>query len=194
MAESGHELSNEPSSPSPSEESEECSSYSNEQAWTAVIIGLVLLVAAYALSGTKTPPPEPATARRSAPAAPVITPEAVPLATGDEAIPELFTRAGCSVCHTIPGIQGAGGQVGPALLLGTTGLRRLADPRYHGQAKTVRDYIVESILTPGVYVVPGYPDRTMPTWYGQKLSAMALEKMVAYLEKLTEEGPSQSSR
>lgn len=124
----------------------------------------------------------------------MITPEAMPLVTGDEPIPELFTRAGCPVCHTIPGIQGATGQVGPALLLGTTGQRRLADPRYHGQAQTVRDYIVESIMSPGVYVVPGYPDRTMPTWYGQKLSAMALEKMAAYLEQLTEEGQSRSSQ
>lgn len=43
---------------------------------------------------------------------------------------------------------------------------------------------------PGAYVVHGYLDRMMPRWYGQKLSAGALEKIAAYLEQITEEGPS----
>jgi hypothetical protein len=185
MVDPGHEPSNEPSPPSPTEEADEPSSHSNEQAWTAAIIGMVLLVAAYSMS--ETPQPVNTPERRPAAAVQMITPEAVPLVTGDEAIPELFTRAGCPVCHTIPGIQGTAGRVGPMLLVGTTGPRRLADPQYHGQAKTVHEYVVESIMSPGVYVVSGYPDRTMPTWYGQKLSAAALEKMAVYLEQVTDE-------
>jgi mono/diheme cytochrome c family protein len=112
----------------------------------------------------------------------------VPLATGDEPIGQLFRQAGCVVCHTIPGIPGAEGREGPKLVLGSTGTTRLADPGYRGEAKTVREYIVESILAPGVYVVPGYPDRAMPRWYGQKLSAGALDKIAAYLERTTENG------
>jgi hypothetical protein len=42
------------------------------------------------------------------------------------------------------------------------------------------------VLEPGRFVVPGYPDRTMPAWYGSKLSALALEKIAAYLEQQTE--------
>lgn len=95
----------------------------------------------------------------------------------------LFARAGCPVCHTIPGIQGAEGHLGPALVLGSTGPQRLADPKYKGAAKTVREYVIESILSPGAYVVPGYPDWTMPRWYGQKLSAKALDNIAAYLEQ-----------
>ncbi len=110
----------------------------------------------------------------------------IPLVTGEEPLPELFARAGCPVCHIIPGIPGAGGQVGPPLVLGTTGPQRLADPLYKGQARSVHEYIVESILTPGVYVVSGFPDRAMPTWYGQKLSATALERIAGYLEELRE--------
>jgi hypothetical protein len=34
-----------------------------------------------------------------------------------------------------------------------------------------------------VFVVPGYPANTMPTWYGAKLSALALEKIASYLER-----------
>ncbi len=112
-----------------------------------------------------------------------ITPHMVPLVTGDEPITEIFTRAGCAVCHTVPGIPGADGRIGPPLLLGTTGPARLADPAYRGHAKTVHDYVIESVLEPGVFVVRGYPAGTMPIWYGAKLSALALEKIASYLER-----------
>ena len=112
-----------------------------------------------------------------------LVPDMVPLVTGDEPITEIFTKAGCAVCHTVPGIPGAKGLVGPPLLLGSTGPARLADPAYRGQAKTVHDYVIESVIEPGVFVVPGYPAGTMPTWYGAKLSALALEKMASYLER-----------
>ena len=110
----------------------------------------------------------------------------IPLATGDEPIPKLFIQSGCAACHTIPGILAAKGQEGPRLVLGVNGQKRLADPNYQGTATTVHEYIMESILSPGAYVVPGYPDRVMPRWYGKKLSAGALEKMVVYLERITE--------
>ena len=104
-----------------------------------------------------------------------LAPDMVPLVTGDEPITEIFTRAGCAVCHTVPGIPGADGRVGPPLLLGATGPARLADPAYRGHAKTVHDYVIESVLEPGLFVVPGYPTSTMPTGYGAKLSASAME-------------------
>lgn len=110
-----------------------------------------------------------------------LAPDRVPLVTGDEPITEIFTKAGCAVCHTVPGIPGADGRVGPPLIVGTTGPARLADPSYRGHAQTVHDYVIESVLDPGVFVVPGYPSGTMPTWYGAKLSGLALEKIAAYL-------------
>lgn len=116
-----------------------------------------------------------------------VAPESIPLVTGDETISEIFTKAGCAVCHAIPGVAGAVGRVGPPLLLGETGIGRLQDPSYKGLAKTVHEYVVESVVEPGVYVVPGYPPNTMPTWYGTKLSALALEKVAAYLERQTDQ-------
>ena len=112
-----------------------------------------------------------------------VTPDMVSLVTGDEPITEIFMRAGCPVCHTVPGISGADGRVGPPLVLGTTGPARLADPTYRGHAKTVHEYVIESVIEPGLFVVPGYPAGTMPTWYGAKLSALALEKIASYLEQ-----------
>lgn len=147
-----------------------------------VAISLVLLSAVWALR-------EPPTSRPKAShlAPPTLIPETIPLVTGDEPIIDMFTRAGCPVCHVIPGIPGANGQVGPPLILGTTGPERLNDSTYRGNGKTVHEYIVESVLEPQRFIVQGYPEHTMPGWYGSKLSALALEKIVSYLERQTEE-------
>ncbi|MER3424495.1 MAG: hypothetical protein C4293_16025 [Nitrospiraceae bacterium] len=157
----------------------------SERTWTFIIIGVVLLIASISYLWRSS------SLFRTTPTAavPQLSSAMVPLATGEESIAQLFTRAGCVVCHAIPGVPGADGRVGPKLVLGSTGPKRLADPAYHGQAKTVREYVTESILTPGTYVVPGYSDSVMPRWYGQKLSAGALDKIVGYLEGLIDEAP-----
>lgn len=155
-----------------------------ERVVVLVVIGLVSLYAFWTLrvDGPSHAPPVVAGT------VPVVTlsPEKIPLTTGEEPIADIFIRAGCPVCHTIPGIPGAEGRVGPKLMLGTTGKQRLRDPAYRGQAKTVHDYVVESVLEPEQFIVPDYPNRTMPAWYGSKLSALALEKIAAYLERQTD--------
>ena len=110
----------------------------------------------------------------------------VPLTTGHEPLDKLFVQSGCAVCHTIPGIDHAQGREGPKLVLGTNGPMRLADPNYKGTAESIREYIQESILNPGAYVVPGYSDRVMPRWYGKRLNAKALDRIANYLEHLKE--------
>jgi mono/diheme cytochrome c family protein len=148
-----------------------------------LVVGLVLL---YGLWTLRAPSPSSSTPHGlPSPATGGLSPEKMPLVTGEEPIQDMFVRAGCVVCHTIPGIAGAKGQVGPPLILGTTGPERIQDPSYAGQAKTVRQYIVESVLEPRRFVVAGYPAETMPTWYGSKLSALALQKIAAYLEQQT---------
>jgi hypothetical protein len=150
-----------------------------ERALTPLIMIVLLLGTLFALRAI-TPPPETPVPVTSAVA---LAPEMIPLVTGDEPISEIFTKAGCAVCHTVPGIPGADGRVGPPLVLGVTGPARLADPAYRGHATTVHEYVIESVIEPGVFVVPGYPAVTMPTWYGTKLSALALEKIALYLER-----------
>ena len=64
---------------------------------------------------------------------------------------------------------------------------RLKDPKYSGKTTTAREYITESILYPSVYVPDGYPDHVMPhSYYGTKLNALALDKMVNYLAEAEE--------
>ena len=150
-----------------------------ERSITPLIVVALLLGTWLAIRSIESPSIMPVTAS----SLPVLAPGIVPLVTGDEPIAEIFTRAGCLVCHTVPGIPGADGRVGPPLLLGATGSLRLADPAYRGHARTVHDYVIESVLEPGLFVVPGYPAGTMPTWYGAKLSALALEKIASYLER-----------
>jgi hypothetical protein len=150
-----------------------------ERALTPLIMIVLLLGTLFALRSI-TPPPEAPVPITSAVA---LAPEMIPLVTGDEPIAEIFTKAGCAVCHTVPGIPGADGRVGPPLILSVTGPARLADPAYRGHARTVHEYVIESVIEPGAFVVPGYPAVTMPTWYGTKLSALALEKIALYLER-----------
>src|SRR5712692_4242793 len=124
-----------------------------ERLFTPLIVIALLLGTLLALRSTNSSSVTPVPVSSVA----ALTPDTVPLVTGDEPITEIFTRAGCAVCHT--------------------------DPAYRGHAKTVHDYVIESVIDPGVFVVPGYPAGTMPIWYGAKLSALALEKIAAYLER-----------
>lgn len=158
-------------------------SHPPERTVLLLVIGLVLL---YALWTLRSPNPSPSAPMSGGTAAlGALSPERIPLVTGEEPLVDIFVRAGCVVCHTIPGIAGANGQVGPPLILGTTGEQRIRDPSYAGQATTVREYIVESVLDPRRFIVQGYPAETMPTWYGSKLSGLALEKIATYLEQQT---------
>lgn len=108
------------------------------------------------------------------------------LADGSEPVDQIFAKAQCVVCHTIPGIPGAMGTVGPKLVEKTNAPTRLKDPAYKGGAKTVREYIAESVISPSAYVVKPFPDGIMPKVFGQKLSAGALNKIVEYLSQLEE--------
>src|SRR5215210_5534563 len=85
-----------------------------ERLVTPLIVIVLLLGTLFALRSTHS------SSVTSAPVAPVaaLVPDMVPLVTGNEPITEIFTRAGCAVCHTVPGIPGAAGRIGPLLTLG----------------------------------------------------------------------------
>lgn len=112
--------------------------------------------------------------------------QSVSIISGQDSVDQIFAKAQCVTCHTIPGIPGAVGSIGPTLMEGTNAPMRLKDPGYQGQAKTTRDYIAESIVAPGTYVVKPFQDGVMPKDFGERLSAGALTKIVDYLSKLEE--------
>ena len=111
------------------------------------------------------------------------------LITEDDPINEIFAKAACITCHTIPGIEGATGKVGPKLMEGTNAPNRLNDTDYKGKANSTREYITESILNPSAYVVQNFSDDQMPKDFGKKLSAGAVDKIVDYLSNLKKGDP-----
>jgi mono/diheme cytochrome c family protein len=111
------------------------------------------------------------------------------LADGSEPVDQIFAKAQCVVCHTIPGIPGATGTQGPKLEEGTNAPARIKDPAYKGAAHSTPEYIMESIVEPSTYVVKGFPDNLMPKVFGQKLSAGALKKIVDYLSQVKAGAP-----
>jgi hypothetical protein len=106
------------------------------------------------------------------------------LVSGEEDLVTMFNEAQCGACHTIPGIPGANGTTGPKLVMKTDGIQHLNDKAYRGKAKTVREFVTESILDPSLYVTPNYPDNLHPKVYGQKLTALAVARMVDYLSDI----------
>lgn len=113
------------------------------------------------------------------------------LVTGEEPLQEIFNKAACGGCHTIPGVEGAVGKVGPKLVEGSNAPKRIRSAEYKGspgggKARSTREYITESILSPSAFVVPGFPDNQMPKDFGKKLTAGAVNKIVEYLSQLEE--------
>ena len=114
------------------------------------------------VSGTKPPPARPPTEQ----------PDALELGQ------QVFTTLAlppCTACHTIEGISTA--QVGPEL----THIGTVAATRRSGVA--AEQYIRESILDPGIFVVQGFPN-AMPPGSARSLTPEQLEALVAYLLNL----------
>ncbi len=86
----------------------------SEQGWTVLVTGAVLLVGL--LSVWWSGPSVENIERTRAQVIPQVSPDKVPLVTGEEPLEQIFIRTGCPVCHTSPGIVGARGRVGPKLV------------------------------------------------------------------------------
>lgn len=87
---------------------------------------------------------------------------------------EFNQLVGCSSCH-------AGGAVGPNTV-GTWSRvenERLTLPQFDGYS--VQQYLVESIVRPADYAVPGYAG-AMPMIYGEQMSIQDMADILAYLE------------
>lgn len=95
-------------------------------------------------------------------------PATEPIARGAQ----LYRKLDCGRCHHV---DGQGGRLGPDLShIGT-----VAETRRPGTSP--EDYIRESVLTPGAYVVPGYND-VMPRGLARTLPESDLDALVRYLE------------
>ena len=113
---------------------------------------------------------------------------------GSESIDDIINTLGCPLCHTIPGIEGAVGELGPKLHEKINAPNRIKDPNYKGKAKTGRDYVRESILNPDAYIVfneeakEPFPEGVMPQDFANKISVKALDKLVDFISNTQPEG------
>jgi mono/diheme cytochrome c family protein len=84
---------------------------------------------------------------------------------------QLYRQKNCASCHQI---GGDGATVGPPL----THIGTVAETRKAGTSG--EDYVRESILDPGAYIVPGFPD-TMPRGLTRGMSQEDFDDLVRYL-------------
>ena len=84
---------------------------------------------------------------------------------------QVYRKLDCARCHVI---DGEGGRLGPDL----SHIGGEAATRKPGM--TDEDYIRESVVSPGAYVVPGYND-VMPRGLARDLSPADLDALVRYL-------------
>lgn len=144
-----------------------------------------ILVTGAAIPGTDLDPQQAASAGTSG----QLPPGARPVSTGENPI-ALGAAAfrsvapACNACHSVsPGVNMAGpslaGVVGRAEKI-------LASDDYKGEAKDVKEYLIESIRQPSAYVVPGAMysangQSFMPNTYTNDLSAEQIDQLAEYL-------------
>jgi nitrite reductase (NO-forming)/hydroxylamine reductase len=122
------------------------------------------------------------------------TEEAGPGLYDAELVAAAVQKGGCSACHVIPGIEGAVGALGPDLTnISQVIPERIQSGEYTGDAKTVEEYLHESLTDPEAFIAPECPDGNcqsglMPATIGTSLSKEELQAIVDYLIELPEGG------
>lgn len=96
---------------------------------------------------------------------------------------EVYKQQYCGVCHQLSAAE-TGGTFGPTHDgMGTTAEGRIQAPGYAGAAATAGEYIRESIVSPDVYIVPGYEvtSHHMPAYtHLDEAGIQALVQMLLY--------------
>lgn len=94
---------------------------------------------------------------------------------------QVYRSAYCGVCHTLTAANTRGSFAPNLDHVAAAAREHLADPGYTGSATTVAEYLMESLLTPQRYLVPGYEisPHAMPPF--SHLSETDLNALVAML-------------
>lgn len=92
----------------------------------------------------------------------------------------LASSQGCVACHvstpTGPAWEASGDQPG----IGERAETRTGQPDYTGAAANAHQYLFESIVVPGVYVVEGFAP-VMPDNYGETLTEQQVADLIAHM-------------
>ncbi len=119
------------------------------------------------------------------------------MALPDDTPIQMITKMGCAACHRIPTIDFAkAGVLGPLLVEGSNAARRIASPEYKAAKKagtahatSPKEYIIESIMNPSAFIVPGFPTQPggkslMPPDFANKFTYAAVSKLADFLVSL----------
>jgi len=118
------------------------------------------------------------------------TPAPAAASSDPVALGEALFRQSPPACFSCHSVQQNVLLVGPSLAgIGTRGAVTIASAEYKGTARTVEDYLRESILHPSAFVVPGPTfsaggQSIMPAVYDQMLKPDQIDTLVAYLATL----------
>lgn len=123
-----------------------------------------------------------------APGATQVAADAPKIAMDTDTPEEIVQKMGCFACHKIPGISIAKiGMIGPLLIEGVNAPNRIKSKEYKAavkagkaNARTPKEYVIESIIRPDAFIVPGFQDDMLKD-FSHKFTFAALEKMVDYL-------------
>jgi len=123
----------------------------------------------------------------------------VKIACGTDTPEQIVTKMGCAACHKIPDISFAHtGAIGPLLIDGTNARNRIRSLEYReavkagfAHATTPKEYVIESIIEPSAFIVPGFPrlpdphftlgKSLMPPNYGATFTYEAASKLADFL-------------
>jgi mono/diheme cytochrome c family protein len=119
----------------------------------------------------------------AAPATP--TPVAPPVPTlvnkRAEAGKQVYLKNYCGICHTLAA-AGTRGTFGPPHdRVATIAKQRIADSSYRGEAKTVVQYLRESIVNPAAYASPGYTYTSHPMPSYAHLPKQDVDSLIYFL-------------
>ena len=115
-----------------------------------------------------------------------------PVALNSDTPEQIVQKMTCYACHKIPGISIAKiGAIGPLLIEGTNAPNRIKSKEYlqavkegKAGARTPKEYVMESIMNPSAFIVPGFVDDMLKD-FKHKFTVGALEKMADYLLEQT---------
>jgi hypothetical protein len=119
--------------------------------------------------------------------------------SGNENPKNLIMNLGCLACHKIPTTTARFGTVGPLLVEGSNAIKWINSPEYLSRLKegkahatNPKEYIIESIVDPNAFIVPGFSQKDkpgvsiMPKDYANKMSYDAVSKLADFLLSLDE--------
>jgi nitric oxide reductase subunit C len=88
---------------------------------------------------------------------------------------------GCTVCHALTPVGPAWAATGDQPTLAERAGARIGQADYAGEATTGEQYLLESVMQPNAYLVPGFQAGVMPLDFGERITLQQMADLMAYM-------------